>query len=403
VSGVSVDHVVSVVVLFAAVLLFIGLFAQTFSVAVDYQRNTSTAKVCSSLLDAILLTPGVPTNGTPIAFGLHDPTLTRYQLSPFSLMRLNSSSGIPISYQKTNLTYSTITTSSNNYLLYPYNDVINYSTAMMLLGINGTYGFQLSLTPTVNISIAEVSTSPLSLSLRVVGTGFPLANANVNYLLIPVFLNANYPDFKTIANQMGSTKTDSVGSATITFSSFVLNQNMTYAFVAYAYLDGITGVGYYSHSTMGNQSILPFLGSLSTQNVTFAHGDDIPTTSAYANTLYYNSTFILESQNYAIQETSIGSSNQFGSITSGAGNSPISISMGSYTPGILTIAYNNAGNNGVVMMPWGFGSLGFSMTFGGSPINHGWVATDLRQVQISGVSYQAKLSLWSVEGHQVVS
>jgi hypothetical protein len=402
-SGVSVDHVVSVVVLFAAVLLFIGLFSQTVSVAVDYQRNTSTTKVCSSLLDAILLTPGVPTNGTPIAFGLQDPTLTRYQLSPFSLMRLNSSSGIPISYQKTNLTYSTITTSQNNYLLYPYNDVINYSTAMMLLGINGTYGFQLSLTPTVNISIAEVSTSPLSLSLKVVGTGFPLANANVNYLLIPVFLNANYPDFKTIANQMGSTKTDSVGSATITFSNFSLNQNMTYAFVAYAYLDGITGVGYYSHSTVGNQSILPFLGSLSTQNVTFAHSDDIPTNSAYANTLYYNSTFILESQNYAIQETSIGSSNQFGSITSGAGNSPISISMGSYTPGILVIAYNNAGNNGVVMMPWGFGSLGFSMTFGGSPMNHGWVATDLRQVQISGVSYQAKLSLWSVEGYQAVS
>ncbi len=401
-SGVSIDHIVSVIVLLAAVLLFIGLFNQTLSVAVNYQRNTSTAKTCSALLDAILLTPGVPINGTPIAFGLQDPTFTQYQLSPFSLMRLNSSLGNSLSYQKTNQTYSTITTSPNNYLLYPYTDTINYSTALALLGINGTYGFQLSLTPTVNISIAEVSTSPLSLSLTVTGTGFPLANANVNYLLIPVLLNTSYPSFETIANQMGSIQTNRTGAASVTFSNFSLNQNLTYAFVAYAYLDGITGVGYYEHPPVGSQSIVPFLGPLSTRNVTLAHRDDIPTNSTQANTLYYNSTFILESQNYAIQQTYLAGSNPFGSVTSGTGNSPTSISMGSYTPGILVIAYNNAGNNGVVMMPWGFGSLGFSLTFGGSPMNNGWVATDLRQVQINGVSYQAKLSLWSTQGYQVV-
>ncbi len=77
--------------------------------------------------------------------------------------------------------------------------------------------------------------------------------------------------------------------------------------------------------------------------------------------------------------------------------------MGSYTPGILAIGYDNAGNNGVVMMPWGFSSLGFSLKFGGNPINQSWVATDLRQVQINGISYQAKLSLWSIQGYQGVA
>ncbi len=150
-SGVSIDHLVSIVVLFVAVLLFIGLFNQTLSVGVDYQRNTSTAKECGDLLDAMLLTPsGNLTQVTPTAFGLQDPSLTQYQLNPFSLMRLDSSSEAPISYQKTGLTYSAITTSPNNYLLYPYTDMVNYSTALTLLGINGTYGFQLSLTPTVN-------------------------------------------------------------------------------------------------------------------------------------------------------------------------------------------------------------------------------------------------------------
>ena len=74
--------------------------------------------------------------------------------------------------------------------------------------------------------------------------------------------------------------------------------------------------------------------------------------------------------------------------------------MSSNTQGILVIAYSNSGNSGVVMMPWGFSALGFPMTFGGTPINQGWVATDLRQVQINGVSYQAQLSLWSVQGYQ---
>ena len=79
---------------------------------------------------------------------------------------------------------------------------------------------------------------------------------------------------------------------------------------------------------------------------------------------------------------------------------PGSISMGSYTPGILVIAYCNNGNNGIVMMPWGFSSLGFSMKFGGTPVNQEWVASDLRQVQINGVSYQVQLSLWSLQNFQ---
>jgi hypothetical protein len=76
--------------------------------------------------------------------------------------------------------------------------------------------------------------------------------------------------------------------------------------------------------------------------------------------------------------------------------------MGSYTPGILAVAYNYTGNSGIAMVPWGFG-LGFSLTFGGNPANQGWVSTDMRQVQINGVSYQATLSLWSTQGYQVIS
>jgi hypothetical protein len=389
--------VVSIIVLLAAIVLFIGLFDQTLSSAVNYQRNTSTAKECNDLIDEMLLTPAVPTVGTPTWFGLQDSTLATYNLDPFALMRLDSSAQTAISYQKTGQTYSAITTSPNNYLLYPYSDVINYSSALSLLGLKGVYGFQLSVTPTINVSIAEVSTYPLNLSLSVRGASFPLANAQVNYILLPISLNTNYPQFETV--QMGTTQTDDFGQASASFANFYPGPNLTFAFVACAYLDGIMGIGYYENSPTGSQSIVPFLDPLSTLSVTLANSNDVPVTSRSVGTLFYNSTFIFESENYAFEQTSLGSSSSSGSVTSGPGYSQASISMSSYTPGILVIAYENAGNNGVVMMPWGFSSLGFSLIFGASPINQGWVATDLRQVEINGVSYQAKLSLWSTQSY----
>jgi hypothetical protein len=393
---------VSVVVLLAAVLLFIGLFSQTLSVGIEYQSNTSVAKKCSDLLDSMLLGPGIPTTGSPMVFGLRNSGFSQYQLSPFSLTRLKSSSSPSSSYQKTSQDYSTITTSPSNYLMYPENDAVNYSIARSLLGINETYGFQLSLTPTVNISIVEISTSPLSLSLTVSGTGFPLANAKINYVLIPVSLSTNIPSFQTIPDQTGSTQTNSLGSASITFSNYIVNQDSTYAFVSCAYLDGISGIGYYQHSPVGIQKVIPLLGPLSSRIVTLAHSDDIPSDSLSSDILYFNTTFVLESQNFVVQQTSMASSISFGNVTSGSGNFPASISMSSYTPGILVLAYNSDSSSGVVLMPWGFGSLGFPLLFGGTPLNYGWVSTDLRQVQINAVSYHAKLSLWDVQGHQEV-
>jgi len=396
VSGVSIDHVISIIVLLAAIVLFVGLFDQTLSVAVDYQRNTTTAKECDNLIDEILLSPAPPVSGTPKWFGLQGSTLPTYNLDPFLLMRLDSSTGTPVSYQKTGQTYSEIKTNPNNYLLYPYNDMITYSTASTLLGLSGTYGFQLSLTPTVTVSIKEQSSSnqnPLKLSISVRGTGFPLAHANVNWLLLPISIVNNYPTYET--TQTGTNSTDSSGQIYQTipgsYSSFV--------FFAYAYLDGVSGVGYYVSAPVGSQYVVPFLVSVSSLNVNLANSNDVSLTSTQDTPLYYNSTFVFESENYAFEQASIGGSSQSGELHSGHSYSPATISMGSYTPGILIVAYNNAGNSGITMMPWGFSSLGFSLTFGNSPINQSWIATDLRQVEINGVSYQATLSLWSTQSN----
>jgi hypothetical protein len=43
------------------------------------------------------------------------------------------------------------------------------------------------------------------------------------------------------------------------------------------------------------------------------------------------------------------------------------------------------------------------MVFGGDSSKQEWVATDMRQVMINGIAYQAKLALWSYQGYQVIS
>jgi hypothetical protein len=53
-------------------------------------------------------------------------------------------------------------------------------------------------------------------------------------------------------------------------------------------------------------------------------------------------------------------------------------------------------------MPWGIGTFGLTVVFGGNPRGQEWVATDMRQVVVNGIAYQAKLALWSLEGYGVV-
>jgi hypothetical protein len=62
----------------------------------------------------------------------------------------------------------------------------------------------------------------------------------------------------------------------------------------------------------------------------------------------------------------------------------------------------SATEGGVILMPWGLSSLAFPVVFGDSPFGKEWVTTDIRQVTVNGVAYQAKLALWSLGGYKVI-
>jgi hypothetical protein len=408
-AGSTIDHLVSVTVFLGAILLFISLFNQTIQTAILYQQHRSLATKASDLLDNLMLSPGIPVNWgksnvTPTGFGLQDPEFTQYRISPFSLMRLQSSLGSPVYYSKTGLYYSNVTMGFGNFMLIPYTKAINYSTVGKLLGVNGSYGFQLTIKPLVTVSISETQAkTPLTISVSVTGTGFPLANAMVTYSFLTVTLTGqgSYPSYTT---KYGSALTDETGSALFTFPE-VTDENTSYAFIAYAHMSGLVGVGYHQRVSSQKQYIIPFVDDLATRRVLIAHSYDVHYYGPPEAELSYNATFILLTEDFTLREMPMDNSTtgKVGKVNYGQGKPYGNITIPTYNPGILVITYRkSATEGGVILMPWGLSSLAFPVVFGDSPFGKEWVTTDIRQVTVNGVAYQAKLALWSLGGYKVI-
>ena len=408
-AGSTIDHLISVTVFLGALLLFISLFNQTIQTAILYQRHRVLAVKCSDLLDNMLLNPGIPidwgrSNVTPTGFGLQDPEFTQYKLSPFSLMRLWSSVGEPVYYPKTGLTYSNITIGFGNYLLVPFTEAINHTIASRLLGINNTYGFQLTITPIVTVSITEIqSKNPLRLSVNVAGMGFPLSSATVSYCFLTVSLAGGKGAYPAYTINYGTAYTDEKGEVSLEFAE-VKDDKVSYVFIAYAHLSGLIGVGYRERVTSDKQHIIPFVDDFAERRVLIAHSYDVHYFGPPVAELKYNATFVLLTEDFTLREMPLdNSTGKVGKVVYGEGWPYGVVTIPTYNPGILVITYKkSAVEGGVVLMPWGISSLAFPVVFGDDPSNSEWVATDLRQVIVNGIAYQAKLALWSLEGYQVI-
>jgi hypothetical protein len=402
----TIDHIVSLIVFLAALLIFMGLFNQTIQTAILYQQHRYLATRCSDLLDNMLLNPGSPTNETfhwgksnysPTSFGLQDPEFTEYRLSPFSLMRLDSASGIPFYYSRTGLFYSNLTVGFGESMFVPLNVAVNYSAAQTLLGINNTYGFQLTVTPTITVSITEAQSNPLTLAVDVFGTGFPLINTDINYCFMTINASGSYPSYNV---SYGRAVTDDTGSTSLNLS--IDGTTQSYALVAYANLCGLVGTGYYEHATHTASYVVPLVSDFDERKIVLAHSHDISGNGDSAQ-ITYNATLVLLAEDFTFRQMPLD--NCTGTINSGTGYSNLTIPTNN--PGTLIITYKEStSESGVIVMPWGIGSMAFPITFGENPAGTNskeWVASDIRQVIVDGISYQAKLSLWSLEGYTVVT
>jgi len=407
-TGSTIDHLVSATVFLGAILVFIGLFNQTIQTAILYQHHRHLATKCSDFLDNILLNPGYPiywgrSNCTLTGFGLQDPEFTQYRVDPFSLMRLNSSTGKPVYYPKTNSYYSNITMGFGSYLLVPFSEAINYSAATRLLGINGTYGFQLTMMPIIAVSISEAQSNPLQLAVDVTGAGFPLSNAVISYCFITVEATGGAGAYPAYTVDYGNVYANDKGSALLNFSD-VDGTEESYVLIAYAHLSGLIGVGYHEHVTNDENYVIPFISDFEEREVIIAHSYDVHGGDNPAE-ITYNATFVLLTEDFTLREMPMeNSTGKTGKINYGEGKPFKNITIPTYNPGILVITYRkSAQETGVVLMPWGISSMAFPVTFGEDPSGKEWVATDMRQVIVNSIAYQSKLALWSLKGYGVIS
>ncbi len=407
----SVDHMISLTIFMAAILIFIGLFSQTMQTGITYELHTALSTKTSDLLDTILLNPGLPVNWSQrddaiVGFGLQNPDFSQYKLSSLSPMRLTSFAQSPVYYSRTGSYYSNNSVGVGSCLLASSAKSFNYSTISKLLGINGTYGFQFTISPTITVSIDKTSTgTPLKLLVNAAGTGSPLANAPLSYTLILVNQDANnYPSYSTI---IGTGTTDPAGFAQLTFPG-IDGESQSYALIVYSYLNGLKGMGYYVHELPSfTKTIVPLIDSFQNRTITITHGDSVsqPPQAPSYSLLSYNASFVLLTEEYTLREVALEQSSAVGKVFYDTSNDQNYTSVNlPNNDGILIVTYKgtSAGQYGLVLVPWGLSSLGFPLTFGGNPIGQEWVTTDIRQVIVGDISYQAKLELWNLQGYQGV-
>jgi hypothetical protein len=394
-TGVTIDHMVSLAVLITVLTVSIIAYSQIIGSAVTYQQNQQVGMKAAELINTISLNPGSPNgwgqvDSAPSAFGLQDSDTGGYSLSPFSLERL-SSSQVPVYYSKTGLWYSNNSLGGGGSLYVPLHNVVNYTTSANLLGVNGYYGFRLTIMPTLNVSISEVYLNPLKLNVAVIGPSLAVPGATLNYFLYYAIPHSQYPSIQAFP---GTAQTNSTGLATLQFSS-VDGSKYAYSIIVYARLSGLSGVGYRSRGTSGNNNIIPFVRGFQNGTVLLAHSWDVHSFPSPA-ALYFNATFLSLTSDFQLRQIPLAVSTGF--VKNGS-NFPVQIPT--QGPGILFVVYQKSQTEcGVVMMPWGISPLGFSLIFGGNPSNADWVATELRQITVSKVSYQARLAVWSTKGYQ---
>jgi hypothetical protein len=402
----AIDHMVSLIIFIAAITIFIGLFSQNMQTGIAYQRHNVLSTKTSDLLDNILLNPGIPStwgqsDGSIAGFGLQDPDYSQYKLSSFSLMRLASTQSA-VYYPRTGTYYSNDSVRSGSYLLVPSAESLNYSTTSKLLGINGTYGFQLTLTPTITFNIQKISTfSPLTVQVNVDGTGYPLANAPLSYSLIIVSQGTtNYPSYSVVK---GASITDGAGLAELVFPQ-ITSESQSYALIIYSKLDGLKGMGYYVNNPPAlTKTVIPLIDSFQNRTILLTHSDSIgqPSQPPGYSELSYNASFVILTEDYTLRQIQLGQQSAVGNLSygSGSGLDYTSITVPNDDGILIITCKSNSGQYGVVLMPWGLGSLAFPLKFGSNPAGQDWVTTDIRQVTVGSIAYQAQLGLWNLQGY----
>jgi hypothetical protein len=200
-----------------------------------------------------------------------------------------------------------------------------------------------------------------------------------------------------------TTYTNDEGSAVIHIPD--VDADNSYAFIAYAHMSGLVGIGYHERVTGYERYVLPLIDSFEDRRVLLVHSYNVHDFGGPESAVFFNATFVLLTEDFTLREMPMeNSTGKLGKVVYGLGTEKTyqNLTIPTYSPGILIITYQTNDESGVVLMPWGMSSMAFPVTFGSTASNPEWVATDIRQVLVNGIAYQAKLALWSLKGYGVI-
>jgi len=162
------------------------------------------------------------------------------------------------------------------------------------LGINGTYDFQLAITPTVTVNVSKVpdANAYLNLTIQAYGTGFPLSNAYLKYLMFWANPSAgNYP----IMNYNFTSDILQTDSSGVAFKEFpFLSSGTAFTFLVKVSTGGISGIGYLSQEIVTNAgSLIPYVQSYDngTANVSLTQNPQTGMGPLYFNASFYKHLF----------------------------------------------------------------------------------------------------------------
>ena len=290
--------------------------------------------------------------------------------------------------------YNNITANFGDAILTPLGDCVTYDDVSELLGITDEYGFSIDIVPTLNVSVSKVyGYGHLALKVTVTGSGLPVSGATLNHYLFQVSTTGS----SSIVPYVGENYTDSSGSLLLEYEE-IDEVDDAYHFMVYATLNALNGVGYYSQDDLGDmpQFIVPLVSDYDEGEIIIAHSWGVHSyTETPVPAVTFNATFFVLTSDFQLQPYLV--ENNTALLNYGVKDYEIT-HLPTTEVGLLFITYKWNTRTGSVVLPWGVGTLGvssnFASTFGSG--NSDFVATEVRQVTIDGISYQVKVSVWKM-------
>ena len=382
----------------AFILIFVVTLATFNSIVIsglNYVNLRQVTLVANDLIDNMLLTPGSPANWgqlnvQPSAFGLQNPGFKAYSLSPFDPLRMMQPNGTII---VNGVSYSTFILPGGQTMWQPTTSLVNYTTAQKLLGLSGTYGFKITLTPTLTVTITPTNQNPLTLNMTVSAPGGPVYNANIGFTLfyIPSNVNGNNPP--PVYSFFAKFPTDTLGHATVLFPFDA--STTAYSGIATVAAGGILATQMIGNTDFSQVKMFPVLQNIATGAGLMIHQctyQNNPPCGIYN----YNASLYIPAADGSLQQISLGGGT--GSVTPGQ---PGAFQFPLGQPGIVIIGFNGPGlakKAGFFVLPWGYNTLSLSLFFGGTPSTVRVVASVRRAALMGTIHYQAVLTLWKLSG-----